>query len=267
VSARASAPAPRVLLNTWRRQGRVFGPPLRDMYGAEVQYVHAVQRAGGRVLLSPEAAADTDPREVLDGMDGLVLIGGEDLAATVSGVAPDLVGANASEPRDRWEIALLRAALDLDLPVLAICRGLQLLNAARGGSLHGDIAGTPEHPPVPADTEVALAYRHSVAFTPGSLVGGVYGVAGKDVNSLHHQSIARLGAGLTVTARAADGCIEAVELTDARWCVGVQWHPELLPHDDLEQGLFRAFVAECADVRTDVRHQGHALATAAGHHG
>ena len=246
-----SRPAtPRVLLNTWRRQGRVFGPPLRDMYGVEVQYVHAVQRAGARVLLSPQADAGTDPREVLDGMDGLVLIGGEDLAAAVSGVDPCLVGANASGSRDLWEIALLQAALDADLPVLAICRGLQLLNAARGGTLHGDIAGTtPEHPPVPADTELALAHRHGVAFTPGSLVGTVYG-SGKGVNSLHHQAVDRLGDGLQVTARASDGCVEAVELAGARWCVGVQWHPELLPDDELEQGLFRTFVAECAEARS-----------------
>lgn len=144
---------PRVLMNTWRRQGQVFGPPLRDMYGAEVQYVHGVQRAGAHVLLCPQAAPGTDPWDLLDGMDGLLLIGGEDLAAAVSGADPSAVGGNASESRDRWEISLLDAALDRDLPVLAICRGLQLLNAARGGTLHGDIAGlkpsTHRCPPTP----------------------------------------------------------------------------------------------------------------------
>lgn len=238
--------APRVLANTWRRQGRVFGPPLRDMYGAEVQYVHGVQRAGARVLLCPEAAPGTDPGELLDGMDGLLLIGGEDLAAAVSGADPALVGAGASESRDRWEVALLTAALAADLPVLAVCRGLQLLNAALGGTLHGDIAGrSPEHPPVPADTEAALAYRHEVRLEAGSLVGDAYGVPAKPVNSLHHQAVDVLGDGLRVVGRAADGCVEAVELPAARWCVGVQWHPELLPDDVLEQRLFAAFVAAC----------------------
>lgn len=238
---------PRVLMNTWRRQGRVFGPPLRDMYGAEVQYVHGVQRAGGRVLLAPEAVAGTDPHEMLDGMDGLVLIGGEDLSAAVSGADPALVGAGTSETRDRWEIALLDAALERDLPVLAVCRGLQLLNAGRGGTLHGDIAdSTATHPAVPADTDAALAYRHAVQLEPGTLLAEAYGVPGKDVNSLHHQSVDRLGDDLRVTARADDGVVEAVELTTARWCIGVQWHPELMPDDEREQGLFRAFVAAAA---------------------
>lgn len=238
---------PRVLMNTWRRQGHVFGPPLRDMYGAEVQYVQGVQGAGGRVLLAPEAASETEASEILDGMDGLLLIGGEDLAAAVSGADPALVGANASQARDRWEMALLEAALERDLPVLAICRGLQLLNAARGGTLHGDIAGaSTEHPPVPAATEAALAYRHAVHIEPCTLVGGIYGVGAKEVNSLHHQAIDRLGVGLKVAARTGDGCVEAVEVPDARWCVGVQWHPELLPIDPLERGLFQAFVSACA---------------------
>ncbi|WP_158607700.1 gamma-glutamyl-gamma-aminobutyrate hydrolase family protein [Flexivirga caeni] len=226
----------------------MFGPPIRDMYGAEVQYVHAVQRAGARVLLSPQASVGTDPREVIQGMTGLVLIGGEDLAAPVSGVCPHTVGENASESLDRWDIALLRAALSAELPVLAICRGLQLLNAACGGTLHGDIAGrSPEHPPVAADPELAETHRHGVTFTPGSLLATVYGLSGKEVNSLHHQAIDRLGDGLDIAARASDGGIEAIELVDARWCVGVQWHPELLPEDDREQALFRSFVSACAE--------------------
>ena len=242
---------PRVLMNTWRHQGRVFGPPLRDMYGAEVQYVQGVQDAGGRVLLAPEADPETDAFEILGGMDGLLLIGGEDLAAAVSGADPALVGANASESRDRWEIALLEAALARDLPVLAICRGLQLLNAARGGTLHGDIAGAaPEHPPVPAATEAALAYRHAVHIEPGTLTGDIYGAGTREVSSLHPQAIARLGGGLKVVARAGDGCVEAVEVPAARWCVGVQWHRELLAADPLERGLFRAFVSACATGRS-----------------
>lgn len=248
-----AARRPRVLVNTWRRQGRVFGPPLRDMYGTEVQYVHGVQRAGGLVLTSPEAPGGTDPHDLLDGLDGLLLIGGEDLAAPVSGADPALVGAGTSESRDRWEIALLDAALERDLPVLAICRGLQLLNAARGGTLHGDIAGSsPEHPPVPEDTAAALAYRHDVTFEPDSLLARAYAATGKATNSLHHQAVDVLGTGLRVVARAADGCVEGLELDGARWCAAVQWHPELLPEDPQEQALFAAFVEACAGERLAV---------------
>ena len=238
----------RILMTTWRRQGRTFGPVLRDMYGAEVQYVHAIQRAGGQVFLAPHPGPQRRADDVLDGFDGLVLIGGEDLAAEVSGADPFTIGQNADADRDRWEIAVLRAALAADLPVLAICRGLQILNSALGGTLHGDIAGSsPQHPPVPAELAEALAYRHGVELEPESLASRAYGVTRREVNSLHHQAVDAVGAGLVVTGHAGDGCVEAVELPSARWCLGVQWHPELLPDEPVEQRLFEQFVAACAE--------------------
>ena len=233
-------------MTTWRREGEVFGPVLRDMFGVEVQYAQSLQRAGAQVYLAPQPAAGTDAAETLRGFDGLLLIGGEDLAAEVSGAAPELIGEGASAERDRWEIALLKAAIADDLPVLAICRGMQLLNVAFGGSLHGDIAGSsPQHPPVPADRDEALAFRHLVTFEPGSLVSRAYRADVKESNSLHHQSVNRVGSGLEVTGRAADGVVEALELPGARWCLGVQWHPELLPDDPAELGLFTEFVLTC----------------------
>jgi gamma-glutamyl-gamma-aminobutyrate hydrolase PuuD len=164
----------------------------------------------------------------------------------VSGAAPQDIGEGASGARDRWEIALIKAALADDIPVLGICRGMQLLNVAFGGSLHGDIAGSSaQHPHVPADRDAALGFRHRVTFEPGSLVSRVYGATAKDVNSLHHQAVNRVGAGLTVSGRAADGTVEALELPEARWCLGVQWHPELLPDDPQELGLFTDFEHAC----------------------
>jgi putative glutamine amidotransferase len=238
----------RILVNTWRREGEVFGPVLRDMFGVEVQYAQSLQRAGAQVYLTPQPLPGADPAETVRGFDGVLIIGGEDLAAEVSGAAPGDIGENASATRDRWEMALLQAALVDDLPVLAICRGMQLLNVAFGGSLHGDIAGlSPQHPHVPADRDAALAFRHRVTFEPGSLVSRAYGAAAKDVNSLHHQAVDRIGAGLTVSGRAADGTVEAMELPGARWCLGVQWHPELLPDDPQERGLFDGFVRACRD--------------------
>lgn len=218
------------------------------MYGVEVQFVQSLQRAGGLPFLAPHSPLDTDPASVIESFHGLLLIGGEDLAAEVSGVPTGDVGANAYAERDRWEIRLLGAALQCGLPVLAICRGMQLLNVALGGTLHGDIAGAyPDHPPVPDDLDQAYAYRHRVAFESDTLVSRAYrGTCAKQTNSLHHQAIDRLGSGLIVSARSTDGIIEAVELPDATWCLGVQWHPELLPTDAREAGLFAEFIRACA---------------------
>lgn len=234
---------PRILMTTWRRQGRTFGPVLRDMVGVEVQYVHAVQRAGADVLLAPPPRAGADAEALLSVSDGLLLIGGEDLAAEVSGADPATIGENASAERDSAEIALLRAAVTLDLPVLAICRGLQLLNVAYGGTLHGDISGcSAYHPAVPSELDEALAFRHPVAVTPATLTEHVLGAPDVAVNSLHHQAVDRIGHGLTVTGRTPDGHVEAVELPAASWCLGVQWHPELMPDDAASLRIFTEFV-------------------------
>ncbi len=243
-----SAP-PRILLTTWRRQGKVWGEFVRDVVGVEVQYVEAVQAAGGLALLAPHAPG-ADPRRLLGAVEGLLVIGGEDIAAEVSGVDPGDVGTNASADRDRWEISLIDAAVELRVPVLAICRGMQLLNVARGGTLLGDIAGTSsDHPAVSStDLQAALAHRHETRFEEGSLIRATYAMATKPTNSLHHQAVDRVGEGLVVTARAQDGVIEGLELPGARWCVGVEWHPELAPDDPAEARLFQAFVDHCDKV-------------------
>lgn len=240
----ASTDRPVVLVTTWRRSGKVWGEWERDMVGTEQFYVTALQNAGISPLLSPIGPTES-AGSLLDVVRGLVVIGGEDLSAEISGADPSTIGANASVERDRWEMALLAAALERDLPVLAICRGMQLLNALHGGTLDGDIAGCSDlHPLVPPHIDDALDYRHDVDLSPGSLLSRIYGTERRSVNSLHHQAIDTVGSGLTVTARAADGMIEAVESDIATWCAAMQWHPELLM-DGGEKSLFAEFAQRC----------------------
>ena len=236
----------RVLVNTWRRQGRVLGPVLRDMFGVEVAYARALQESGATPFLLPHPPAPASPSAALDGFDGLLLIGGEDLSAAVSGAPPGTIGANADEERDRWELSLLTAALERGVPVLAICRGMQLLNVAFGGTLHGHMTGaSAQHPDVPEDVSDAFDFRHAVDLHPHSRLRAALGVDMVRTNSLHHQAVDRLGTGLRITGTAGDGVVEAIETTDGGWCVGVQWHPELMPDDPHQQALVSTFVDRC----------------------
>jgi putative glutamine amidotransferase len=206
-------------------------------------YDAAVRRAGA----TPKPLSLDDPTATaLDGVDGLLLTGGDDVDPAIYGEAPHPTY-DLSEPgRDAFEIDLVRRALDADLPVLAICRGLQVLNVALGGTLIQDIPSEPasmlQHDAEGAPTTLA----HTVSVTPGSCLAALVGPDGtRAVNSRHHQSIRALGEGLVVTGTSPDGVIEAAEVPSARFCVGVQWHPENF-HATGEFGrLFEGFVAAC----------------------
>ena len=181
-------------------------------------YVRAVERAGGRALLVPPDADAVD--ETLAVLDGIVFSGGEDLGE--------------NEARDRGELALLQAALERDLPVLAICRGVQLLNVARAGDLVQhlpDEVGHEEHRAVLGEFS-----EHGVRVQPGSLVDGHAG----RVKSHHHQGIGRVGDGLVPVAWAEDDTIEALEDPSRRFALGVLWHPEA----GADQALFDKLVEE-----------------------
>lgn len=214
-------------------------------------YEESIRRAGGepRVL---DLSADR-PEEALRAAGGLLLAGGGD-------VHPDLYGAvthpsyhPAETGRDVAEMELIERALAADLPVLAICRGMQVLNVARGGTLVQDIptevANALEHKlPVPPNEPFTLA--HEIWLEKGSLVARLVGDSGSDadsrhVNSRHHQAVKRLGQGLVAVATAPDGVIEAVEDPSRRFCVGVQWHPENFYRTGEFRALFEEFVAAC----------------------
>jgi putative glutamine amidotransferase len=195
-------------------------------------YARRVAGAGGLpVLLS----LDTDPAEIVERLDGIVLPGGTDVDPALYGAAPDPELMDPEPARDSQELELLDAAAAAGLPVLAICRGLQVVNVWRGGTLHQHV---PAHG---CFDEAPDKLQHEVTIAPGSILGEVYG-ASLMVNSLHHQAVDRLGAGLEVSAEAPDGTVEGLECTAAP-VVAVQWHPELLPGAD---PIFDWFIARTA---------------------
>jgi putative glutamine amidotransferase len=187
-------------------------------------YVTALKLAG----LEVEVVTAQDPLRSLDGFAGLVLGGGGDVDPRFYGETRN--GAGVSNPgRDEMELALVREARERDVPVLGICRGLQMMNVAYGGTLHQDIGK--------AHSEV----RHAVSVPPGSKLHGIVGSESFEIVSRHHQAIKNAAPGLNVTASAPDGVLEAIEDPERRFLIGVQWHPEDNVESNEDRALFRAF--------------------------
>jgi putative glutamine amidotransferase len=232
----ATRTAPIVGVTTYHQEA-AWGPWDRLAAVVPASYVDTVAAAGGCPVLLPPAAGsvneDVAASSVVGRLDALVLVGGGDIDPARYGQRPHAATSGVDPARDGSELALLRAALEVDLPVLAVCRGMQLLNVDLGGTLFQhvpDVVGSDAHQPARgcfADVEVTT--------DAGSAVAKILGER-TTVRCSHHQAIDRLGDGLVVTARAADGLIEAVELPGARFVVGVQWHPE-------EEGDTRPFRA------------------------
>lgn len=209
----------------------------RERVALSVAYVHALTRAGLVPLIVPPVLDAADAAAVLAPVAGLVLTGGEDVAPARYGAAPHPRLQPPDPSRDGIELALFGESQRRRLPVLAICRGIQLVNVALGGTLWQDL---PSERPGPVAHEGATT-RHDLRIAPGSLVGRTLNAARTSVNSRHHQAIRDLAPALQATAWADDGVIEAVEPaeTGAPWLIGVQWHPE----DLTEAALFAGFAA------------------------
>jgi putative glutamine amidotransferase len=219
--------------------------------GVNAAYVSRLVDAGGLPLvLSPVLGAER-AAEALVGMDGLLLSGGADIGPARYGTAPSPRLGTVEPERDAFEFALLAAAGARGLPVLAICRGLQLVNVAAGGTLWQDLPSE-RAGDVPHQQSAPRGLRsHDVRIERGTRTAGILGVESLRVNSMHHQAVRELGTGLRATGWAADGVIESLEATDqATWLVGVQWHPEELGDGGPDDRLFRAFVAAAAAVST-----------------
>ncbi|MEV0053692.1 gamma-glutamyl-gamma-aminobutyrate hydrolase family protein [Saccharopolyspora shandongensis] len=206
-------------------------------------YVDAVHRSGGFPVLLPVLPDEPD----LSAVDGLVLAGGADIDPARYGGRPHAELGPTRPPRDGWEVRLLRAALDRDLPVLGVCRGAQIMNVALGGTLHQHLPDLVEHRD--HQPEPAVFGSTKVELSPGSRIAEILGDH-VEVPCYHHQAIAEIAPRLAVTGRAGDGTVEAVELAGARFALGVQWHPE---EDAADDRLFVALAAAAKEVRGDHR--------------
>ena len=231
--------APRVGITSWPRVVGVVGISQPNQT-FPTNYVDSVLAAGGHPILIPQVEAKLVPL-VLDGLDGVVVTGGGDVDPARYGSEPRPETADLDTERDDFEPALLAEALGSGLPVLGICRAAQILNVAHGGTLHQHVGA---HRVVDKFDQTA----HTVLVAAESELGRVLGATELGVNSLHHQAVDRVGAGLRVTATAPDGGIEALEVDGRDDVLTVQWHPEMLSHERPEQlALFEWLVARATD--------------------
>ena len=201
-------------------------------------YSLAVQRAGGLALvLPPDDTVAEAPDELLDLLDGLILAGGSDIDPASYGARPHPETKTTWPERDRFEIALGTRALERDMPVLGICRGMEMLNVIQGGTLNQHL-GLELHRHTPG-----VFTDHRVALEPGSLAARVVGSETTEVKSAHHQGVEELGEGVVVTGHADDGVAEAIELPEKSFAVGVLWHPE----EDERSRVVGSLVSEARD--------------------
>lgn len=210
-------------------------------------YVDAVQRAGGMaILLAPDEQLERDPDEVLDLIDGLILAGGADIDPSMYGAERHAMTVGTVPERDTFEIALARRALERDLPLLGICRGMQLMNIATGGTLNQHVPESHGHEDHRRSVGSFDDSDHDVRLQPGSLAARAAGEEQHATKSHHHQGIDVLGDGLTITGWAdLDELPEAIEAPGKRFALGVQWHPEA---DEVSR-VIASFVAEAAATR------------------
>lgn len=243
--------APVIGLTTYgRHETIVQSRHYAEWYAIPAQYVDAVRRAGGVPILLPQG--EENWRRLLDIVDAVVVIGGGD-------IDPGYYGGNGAHPtidrvdpeRDASELALVRALTgEKELPTLCICRGLQVANVALGGTLH-------EHVPDVVDKDIHRGSDEGWTVQPlqainGSRLANIMGATDVATYSGHHQAIKKLGEGLQVTAEAADGIIEAVELPSHTWFIAVQWHPEVTAAEDpTQQRIFEALVQVARETAGD----------------
>ena len=224
-TAESDAARPRIGVTMFSgREGHKFYTKL------QFNYVQSIIDSGGLPVLIPTASNIGLAHEYISAIDGLVLTGGEDVNPLVYGGQPRPELGDTDLKRDRFELALVAAAESVDLPVFGICRGLQIMNVFRNGTLYQDLVSeigtTIGHAPFHLPME---SWHHSIEISDGSRLHEIFGRTEVVVNSFHHQAVSEVGNGLTVTARAPDGVIEGMEDPDRAFFLGVQFHAEAMP--------------------------------------
>jgi putative glutamine amidotransferase len=231
------------------RSERDTNPPRLSL---RLSYTQALQEAGAIAVVLPAHGYVDDIAPLLDRLDGLLFSGGPDLdPATYGHERHPLLGPNVDRTSDEYELALLREATARDLPLLAICRGMQALNVARSGTLHQHLPDLTQ-----LDHRQALApfeTAHAVSVRAGSPLHRLTRQRRLEVNSFHHQSVDELGTRLVPCAHAPDGTIEALFDPELRFCLGVQWHAELLTHRAEHAPLLQELVAAASSASTPLR--------------
>ncbi|MEU0115158.1 gamma-glutamyl-gamma-aminobutyrate hydrolase family protein [Streptomyces bobili] len=231
--ANATGSRPLIGVSTYLEAGARWGVWELDAALLPAGYPRLVQRAGGLAAMLPPDAPE-QAASVVARLDGLVIAGGPDVEPGRYGAERDPRTGPPAPERDAWELALIEAALAAEVPLLGICRGMQLLNVALGGTL---VQHLPGHAEV-----VGVFGRHAVKPVPGTLYAGLVPEE-MSVPTFHHQAVERLGAGLAPCAYAGDGTVEAVELPSEvgrGWVLGVQWHPEMGEDVRVMRGLVGA---------------------------
>lgn len=230
-------------------RSREADPPRRELALA-LSYPSSIARFGGVPVVIPPGVSLAE--ELVRMLDGLLLSGGPDIDPSTYGAQPDPALGPTERELDIFELEIVRLADAAGLPILGLCRGAQMLNVARGGTLVQDLSdhGRLRH----RQSEPGEKTTHTVTIDPGSRLAAAMGVGEHQVNSFHHQSVLEVGLGLRVVARASDGVPEAIEAEDREFTVGVQWHAESLAELSGHDGLFEAFIAT-ASVRAASRHR------------
>jgi putative glutamine amidotransferase len=232
----AGQPVPAGNVRSWRD----------DSVALPASYVRALHRAGGQeAILAPRELSRDEAGRLLERFDGLLLIGGGDIDPKHYGQDPLPECYGIDTEADVFEMRLVQTAVGRGMPVLAICRGFQILNVATGGSLDQHITGRDAL--IGHGVPGISPEMHEVRLEPGTWTAKAMGTETVQVSSSHHQAAARIGEGLVVSGRAPDGIVEAMEHPDGGWVVAVQWHPERTAEKDpAQQGLFDALVDQAS---------------------